>query len=178
VPIPGASALTAAISAAGLDAECFAFVGFLPTQAKARRAMLAKYAALPAALVFYEAPHRIAGTLGDLVHALDARRVLTVARELTKTFETIARMPLAEAPAWLDADANRSRGEFVLVVDLPPVDVATDELSPEAIALLDALLEELSASRATRVAAKITGLPRELLYAQALRMKPEPLAPA
>ena len=140
--------------------------------------LLAKYAALPAALVFYEAPHRIAGTLGDLVHALDGRRVLTVARELTKTFETIARMPLAEAPAWLDADANRSRGEFVLIVDLPPADVATDELPMEAIALLDALLEELSPSRATRVAAKITGLPRDLLYAQALRMKPEPLAPA
>jgi len=178
VPIPGASALTAAISAAGLDAECFAFIGFLPTQVKARRAVLATYAPLPAALVFYEAPHRIAGTLRDLVHALDGRRVLTVARELTKTFETIATLPLADASAWLDADANRSRGEFVLIVDLPPADVRANELSAEAIALLDALLAELPPSRAARVAAKITGLPRELLYAHALTMKPEPSAPA
>jgi 16S rRNA (cytidine1402-2'-O)-methyltransferase len=178
VPIPGPSAVATAVSAAGLDAECFAFVGFLPTQAKARRAVLATYAALPAALVFYEAPHRIAGTLRDLAHALDARRVLTIARELTKTFETIASMPLADASAWLDADPNRSRGEFVLIVDLPAADAGTTELSADAIALLDALLEELPPSRAARVAAKITGLPRALLYAHALTLKPGPGAPA
>ena len=178
VPIPGASALIAAISAAGLHAECFAFIGFLPTQAKARRSVLATYAALPAALVFYEAPHRIAGTLRDLAHAFDGRRILTVAREVTKTFETIAAMPLADASAWLEADPNRSRGEFVLIVDSPPADVRADELSAEAIAVLDALLAELSPSRAARVAAKITGLPRALLYAHALAMKPEPPAPS
>ena len=91
VPIPGASALAAAVSAAGLEAERFVFVGFLPTQAKARRELLAAFAALPAALVFYEAPHRVARYVAALRAALDGRRSLTIAREITKTFETIAR---------------------------------------------------------------------------------------
>ena len=106
VPLPGASAVAAAVSAAGLDAESFVFIGFLPQQAKARRAMLATFAPLPAALVFYEAPHRVADTLRELGQALEGPRMLTIARELTKAFETIARMPLADAPMWLAADAE------------------------------------------------------------------------
>jgi 16S rRNA (cytidine1402-2'-O)-methyltransferase len=173
VPLPGASAMTAAISAAGLDAESFAFIGFLPQQAKARREALATFAPLPLALVLYEAPHRVADTLGDLVQALGGHRMLTVARELTKAFETIARMPLADALAWLAADANRLRGEFVLIVDAPPAQARGETISTEAHTLLDALLAELPPSRAARVAAKITGLPRDVLYAHALTMKPE-----
>jgi len=173
VPVPGASALTAAVSAAGIDAGSFVFVGFLPQQAKARRATLATYASLPAALVFYEAPHRIADTLTVLCEALDGRRTLTIARELTKTFETIASMPLAAGPAWLAADANRARGEFVLIVDAPAADARAESLPADLHALLDALLAELPPSRAARVAARITGLPRDVLYAQALAMKPE-----
>lgn len=176
VPVPGPSAATAAISAAGLDAESFVFVGFLPQQAKARRATLATYAPLPAALVFYEAPHRIADTLKVLSESLDGRRTLTIARELTKTFETIASMPLADAPAWLAADANRSRGEFVLIVDAAAADARAEQSPADVHALLEALLAELPPSRAARVAAKITGLPRDVLYAQALAMKPEPAA--
>lgn len=176
VPIPGASALAAAVSAAGLDAERFAFLGFLPSQSKARRALLQSYAAIPAALVCYEAPHRVAETLADLAQTLDPRRSLTIARELTKTFETIVRMALADAPAWLAADPNRSRGEFVLIVDAPEADVPASEISAGASALLAALLTELAPSRAARVAAKVTGLPREALYARALAMKPEPSA--
>ena len=107
VPLPGASAMTAAISAAGLDAESFAFIGFLPQQAKARREALATFAPLPLALVLYEAPHRVADTLGDLVQALGGHRMLTVARELTKAFETIARMPAKTARATPAANTTR-----------------------------------------------------------------------
>ena len=173
VPLPGASAVAAAVSAAGLDAESFVFIGFLPQQAKARRAMLATFAPLPAALVFYEAPHRVADTLRELGQALEGPRMLTIARELTKAFETIARMPLADAPTWLAADPNRSRGEFVLIVDAAPAQALAEVISTEASALLEALLTELPPSRAARVAAKLTGLPRDLLYAHALTLKPE-----
>ena len=172
VPIPGASALAAAISAAGLAAERFVFVGFLPAAAKARRGLLATYATLPAALVMYEAPHRVGDAVRDVAQALDGRRTLVVARELTKTFETIARMPLADAAAWLDADANRSRGEFVLIVDAPQADAPAGATSTGTDALLAALLAELAPSRAARVAAKVTGLSRDELYARALQLKP------
>jgi 16S rRNA (cytidine1402-2'-O)-methyltransferase len=173
VPIPGASAVAAAISAAGIAAERFAFIGFLPSQAKAQRQVLETFASLAAALVFYEAPHRIAETLGAIAQVLDGRRMLTIARELTKTFETLARMPLADGVAWLDADPNRTRGEFVLVVDAPVTgdEPASDALTPDAKRVLSALLEELPPSRAARVAAVLTGLSRERLYAQALALK-------
>ncbi|HEY5861803.1 MAG TPA: 16S rRNA (cytidine(1402)-2'-O)-methyltransferase, partial [Casimicrobiaceae bacterium] len=107
VPIPGPSAVTAALCAAGLDAERFVFLGFLPAQVKARRVLLASVAALPMALVVYEAPHRVRATVAELALALPGGRTLVVARELTKMFETIARVPLADGAAWLDAEPNR-----------------------------------------------------------------------
>ena len=171
VPIPGPSALAAAVSVAGLTAERFVFVGFLPAQSKARMQLLDDYGALPAALVFYEAPHRIRATLHKLAQVLDGRRFVTIAREITKTFETIARMPLAEATAWLDADADRTRGEFVVVVDEPPASDVPADLSAETDRLLRALLDELPPARAARVAAQVTRLPRERLYARALALK-------
>jgi 16S rRNA (cytidine1402-2'-O)-methyltransferase len=171
VPVPGPSALAAAISAAGLIAERFAFVGFLPMQAKARRQAIAEIATWPVALVFYEAPHRVAATVGDLAAALDSRRTIVIAREITKAFETIASMPLAAAPAWLDEDANRARGEFVLIVDEGPKQDAPDALSPEVQRLLAALVAELPPARAARVAAQATGIARDVLYARALALK-------
>jgi 16S rRNA (cytidine1402-2'-O)-methyltransferase len=169
VPIPGATALACAISAAGLAADQFAFIGFLPSRAKARRDRLAAIASWPVALVFYEAPHRIADTLGDLVQALDGQRTITVARELTKTFENIATMALDEALAWLAADANRARGEFVLIVDAPLEDAVSHPM--DADRLLAALLEELPPARAARVAAALTDRPRGVLYARALELQ-------
>ena len=171
VPIPGASAVAVAVSVAGLDAGRFAFVGFLPTQAKARRTLLQAFAVLPAALVIYEAPHRIAATLAELAHAIDPRRELTIARELTKQFETIATLPLGDATAWLAADANRSRGEFVLIVDEAPGEADAQPRAGDAGRVLDALLEELPPARAARVAAKLTGVSRETLYGEALKRK-------
>ena len=169
VPVPGPSAVAAAISAAGLVAERFAFIGFLPAQAKARREFFAVIAAWPIALVFYEAPHRIAATLDELADALDARRTVVIAREITKTFEAIASMPLATARGWLDEDANRARGEFVLIVDAPLKEGAA-ELSPDVQRLLAALVTELPPARAARVAAEATGVARDALYARAVAL--------
>ena len=171
-PIPGANAAIAALSAAGLDAAHFVFLGFLPTQRKARRESLAQMATVPAALVVYEAPHRVRATVNDLTEALGGHRRLVVARELTKKFETIARMSLAEAGEWFAADAHRERGEFVLVVDAPGEAAKGEPGGLDVRRLLAALIEELPPARAARVAAAATGLPRDALYAQALALKP------
>jgi len=172
VPVPGPSAVAAAVSAAGLAAERFAFLGFLPSQPKARRALLAPLAALPLALVLYEAPHRVRDTVAFLAGALSGERTLVVARELTKMFETIAAMRLDGALAWLDADPNRQRGEFVLIVDAATHAASPAELSPDVERWLAALLEELPPARAARVAAAASGVPRAALYARALALRP------
>ena len=174
VPLPGPSALAAAVSAAGLDAEAFAFLGFLPQKAKARRELLAAFADVPAAIVVYEAPHRVRATIADLAAALGADRTLVVARELTKTFETITRIALGDADEWIAADPNRERGEFVLIVDVrPPSQRAAEEgLTADAERWLVALLDELPPARAVRVVAAATGIGREVIYARALALKP------
>jgi len=173
VPIPGACAAIAAVSAAGLEAERLLFLGFLPAAAKARRELLASVAREPCALVIYEAPHRVGATVAELGTALGGERILVVARELTKKFETITRMTLAEAPAWFAADPNRERGEFVLLVDAPAAPaVAPAESQLDWRRLLAALVVELPPARAARVAAAATGLPRDMLYAEALAIKP------
>ena len=176
VPIPGASAVAAALSVAGLEAEAFLFVGFLPSRAKARRDCLHALVSSPAALVFYEAPHRVHSTVSDLLTILGPDRTLVVARELTKIFETITRLPLGSAPAWLAADANRERGEFVLIVDAAGEKTREmeDTLSADAERWLCALLTELPPSRAARVVSTVTNVPRHAVYARALALKPEP----
>ena len=172
VPVPGANAAIAAVSAAGLAAERFLFLGFLPTGANARRELLAAIAHLPVALVLYEAPHRVRDTVTHLGDALDGQRTLVIAREITKKFEAIARMTLAEAPKWFAADPNHVRGEFVLLIDAAPAaQTATGDPSIDARRLLTALVAELPPARAARVAAAATGLPRDVLYAQAVALK-------
>ncbi|MEO8345930.1 MAG: 16S rRNA (cytidine(1402)-2'-O)-methyltransferase [Betaproteobacteria bacterium] len=174
IPLPGPSAVATAISAAGLDAEAFAFLGFLPQQAKARSERLAAFAALPVALVLYEAPHRVRETVIDLAVALGTERSLVVGRELTKTFETITRITLGEAEAWFAADANRERGEFVLIVDAPPAsDGLEDRLTAEVERWLVALLQELPPARAARVVSAVAGIKREVVYTRALALKPQ-----
>ena len=175
IPLPGPSALTTAVSAAGLDAESFVFLGFLPQQGKARRERLAAFAGLPVAVVIYEAPHRVRATVGDLVAALGGNRALVVGRELTKAFETITRVALGEADAWFAADPNRERGEFVLIVDAPPPQQrGVDEvLTADAERWLVALLQELPPARAARVVAAVAGIKRDVVYARALALKPE-----
>jgi 16S rRNA (cytidine1402-2'-O)-methyltransferase len=174
VPLPGPSAFTAAVSAAGLDADAFAFLGFLPQRAKSRRDLLAAFADVPAAIVVYEAPHRVRATAADLAAALGGDRALVVARELTKTFETITRIPLGEADGWFAADPNRERGEFVLIVDVRPASQHASDvaLTADAERWLVALLGELPPARAARVVAAATGIGRDVIYARALALKP------
>ena len=172
IPVPGPSAVTTAVSAAGLVAERFVFVGFLPAQAKARRELLEALAALPLALVLYEAPHRVRETVALLERALGGTRMIVIARELTTRFEEIARLPLADATDWLAADPDRTRGEFVLVIDAPgeePALAAT--LTPDVERWLAAMLAELSPAAASRVVASASGVPRETVYARALAIK-------
>ncbi len=169
VPVPGPSALTAALSASGVAADGVVFAGFLPARGAERKRRLAELAAGPWAIALFESPHRIEATLADLHAALGDRDVV-VCRELTKRFETIARVPLAGAVDWLRADENRSRGEFVLVVEGRPVE-ASAGVDPRRV--LEALLAELSVKQAAALAARITGANRSEMYAMALAMKDE-----
>lgn len=169
VPVPGPSALTAALSAAGVDAAHFLFYGFLPAKASARQTALAAVAALPYASVFYEAPHRLQETLADMTAAFGGQRELVIARELTKVFESWHRCPLREAGAWIAQDPARNKGEFVLIVagnDRPANDDA------QAHRTLALLLEELPLSRAVALAAQLTGAKKNALYQHALELKP------
>jgi len=164
VPIPGASALTAALCASGIAAAGVVFAGFLPSKGAERKRRLAQFAAGPWAIALFESPHRIEATLADL-HAALGERDVVVCRELTKLFETIARIPLSQAVDWVKADANRSRGEFVLVVEGRPVEATA---TVDAKRVLEVLLAELSVKQASSLAAKITGVSRSELYPMAL----------
>lgn len=165
VAVPGPCALVAALSIAGLPTDRFTFIGFLPAKSGARRQALASLRAVPHTLVAYEASHRIVDTAGDLAAVLGPDRPVMLARELTKRFEQSVACPAGDLPGWLQADPNRQRGEFVLVIAGAPV-AASDDV--EAAAVLKVLLAELPASRAARVAAELTGLPRKRLYEMAL----------
>jgi 16S rRNA (cytidine1402-2'-O)-methyltransferase len=163
-PLPGPNAAAAAISAAGFPAGRFLFAGFLPAQAGARRKAL-EALELPFPLVFYEAPHRVRETLEALAERFGAEREIVVARELSKKFEEVARMPLGAAPAWLDARRERALGEFVLVV-APGEERAAAAVDAERV--LEVLLAALSPSEAAKLAARITGQPKGELYRKAL----------
>lgn len=167
VPIPGASALTAALSASGIAADGVVFAGFLPAKGAERKRRLAQLAAGPWAIALFESPHRISATLVHLHAALGDRDVV-VCRELTKKFETITRVALSQAVAWLGADEDRSRGEFVLVVEGRPVETAP---GADPATVLAVLLAELSVKQAAGLAAKITGANRSELYRMALALK-------
>lgn len=168
VPVPGPCAAIAALSASGLTAPHFHFHGFLPVKQAGRRSALEALRGVNATLVFYEAPHRVLETVDDLVAVLEPAREIVVARELTKLFEQVARMPLADAPAWLRGDANRQRGEFVLLVGPAP---AVEGIPPEAERVLKLLLEELPLKSAAKLAAAITGLSKNALYDHALQLR-------
>lgn len=171
VPIPGASAVITALSAAGLGQGAWLFHGFLPPKSGARKQTLQNLSGVEAALVFYEAPHRVAETIDDMIAVLDPVRGLTIARELTKRFESIVTLPLSEAPAWLATDPNHLRGEFVLVVHPPTTASCADDT--EAQRILAVLLSELPASVASKLTAQLTGRKKAELYKMALAMKPE-----
>lgn len=167
VPIPGACAMVAALSAAGLPSDRFAFEGFLPAKEVARRTQLQALENDPRTLVFYEAPHRILETLQDMLAIFGAEREVVVAREITKTFETIKGGNLAEMAAWVAADSNQQRGEIVLLVR-GAIRVDTGEISPDQERVMKILLEELPVKQAAAIGAKLTGLKKNFLYQWAL----------
>ena len=174
IPLPGASAAIAALSAAGMSEDRFLFVGFLPAKSSARRSAIMELAPVAAALVIYEAPHRVLETVADLAAVLEPQREIVIAREITKLFEQIERLPLPDAVAWLLADTNRQRGEFVLLVSgAPPID--PDAMDASAERVLAILLAELPLKQAAKLAAEITGQPKNALYQRALALKDQAL---
>lgn len=174
VPLPGASSVVTALSAAGDSAAAgFAFHGFLPAKGSARSQALARAVAEPLACVLFEAPHRIEALADALATACPERRV-SICRELTKQFEQIDTTSCAALPAWLALDADRCRGEFVLVLHALPA-VAADAAGPSASAerLLLTLLAALPLRQAVDLAAEACELPRKALYQRALAWKAE-----
>ncbi|MCX8113967.1 MAG: 16S rRNA (cytidine(1402)-2'-O)-methyltransferase [Burkholderiaceae bacterium] len=174
VPIPGASSFTAAASAAGIEAGEVRFVGFLPAGANKRLARLRAIAAHAAACVLFEAPHRVAATARELAAVLDPQRRVVVARELTKKFETIVALPARDLPAWIER--HEPRGEYAIVIDAARIEsggAPAAELDETTRRWLAALAEALPAARAAAVAAKATGLPRELLYRELTALRGE-----
>jgi 16S rRNA (cytidine1402-2'-O)-methyltransferase len=169
VALPGASSVAAALSVAGdTRGQGFDFVGFLPNKAGERDALLRELAQRPRSVVLFEAPHRIQALASALAQALPARSV-TVCRELTKQFETVQTLDATELPAWLAADAQRRRGEFVLVLHAAPVDTVGDRAQEEALRVLDLLLAApLPLKQAVALAAEISGAKRNALYDAAL----------
>ena len=168
IALPGASAAVTALSASGLTDARFHFVGFLPAKTRQRETALQELVALQAALVFYEAAHRIVETVQSMLQVFGPTRQVVLARELTKLFEHIHRCPLGEAVAWLEQDANRQRGEFVVLLEgAQPVEGE----DAEGERVLRILLEELPVKQAAALAAQITGQKKNALYERALQIR-------
>ena len=167
-PVPGACALIAALSAAGLPSDRFVFEGFLPAKTVGRRARLELVREEPRTLIFYEAPHRILECLQDMREVFGGERQALLARELTKTFETLQGMPLDQLCEWVAADANQQRGECVVLVAGWQAPEGEAAVSVEALRVLDLLLAEMPLKRAAALAAQITGVRKNLLYQTAL----------
>ncbi len=170
VPIPGVSAVIAALSASGIVQNGFLFHGFLPASGAARRKALEALKAQTVTLVFYEAPHRIVESVNDMANVLGAERRITFAREITKTFETIYSCDLADAKAWLEADTNQQRGEFVLLVEAAAIKAA-EEFSEDTVRILKLLMVDLPLKQAVKLAADITNAKKNDLYEFALALK-------
>ena len=162
VPVPGPNAAVAAYSAAGFESGRFLFAGFLPARPKPALEELD----VPWPVILYEAPHRVLATAQALLERFGPEREIVIGRELSKKFEEVARMKLAEAPAWLAAGPHRQAGEFVLVLG-PAARKSADLAGAERV--LGILMEAMPAGEAAKLAARISGLPRNLLYRSALK---------
>ena len=169
IPVPGPSALLAALSVAGLPTDRFRFEGFPPAAQTARRKRLRDLQGEPATWVLYESSHRILDCVGDLIAVLGPDRGIFIAREMTKQFESHFRGSLAEAAAWLESDENQRKGEFVLLLaGYEAKDQATERL-PEALRIVSLLQSELPLTRAAALAAKITGVRKKPIYEAAVK---------
>lgn len=170
VPVPGCSAVIAAMCAAGVPTDRFIFEGFLPAKKSNRQQFLDQFVDEPRTVVFYESTHRIVESLRDMQQVLGADRYVVIARELTKTFETIHGAALQELIAFVEADPNQQKGEFVVLVQGVQAQVSED-IDAAALKTLDVLLEELPVKQAAALAAKITGHKKNKLYQAALERK-------
>jgi len=168
VPVPGACALIAALSAAGLPVTQFAFEGFSPRTSSARKTFFNERLMCPTTWVFYESSHRILASLQDMAEILPLDRQIVIARELTKLHETIVKTSLGEALKLVEQDANMRKGEFVVIVDGATIDKKEQIITPEQEKILRVLLGECSIKTAVAMAVEITGVRKKLLYQAAL----------
>ncbi|MBG6288886.1 MULTISPECIES: 16S rRNA (cytidine(1402)-2'-O)-methyltransferase [Pseudomonas] len=168
VPVPGACALIAALSAAGLPSDRFVFEGFLPAKAAGRRGRLEALVDEPRTLIFYEAPHRVLECIEDMVAIFGDERPALLARELTKAFETLKGLPLGELREFVASDSNQQRGECVLLVAGKPAPEGDEAVDAHTLRVLDLLLAEMPIKRAAALAAEITGARKNQLYQIAL----------
>lgn len=163
VPLPGACAVITALSASGLPSDRFSFEGFLPAKSKGRKDKFMEIAKAERTCIFYESPHRITESLADMLEVLGPEREVVLARELTKTYETIQGLPLGELIAWIEEDDNRKRGEMVLLIHghREPVN---EELPDEATRTLAILVKDLPLKKAAAATAEIYNLKKNALY--------------
>ncbi|WP_426358701.1 16S rRNA (cytidine(1402)-2'-O)-methyltransferase [Pseudocolwellia sp. HL-MZ19] len=168
-PIPGACAAIAALSAAGLPTDRFSFEGFLPSKSGARQATLLNLANEERTMVFYDAPRRAIDTVADIVTVLGGERYVVIARELTKTFETIYSDTAENLLTWLNEDPNQLKGEMVLIIEGFKVD--PNAISPKIIDTLKLLLKEMKPKTACAITAEIYGVKKNALYDIALELK-------
>ena len=170
IPVPGACAAIAALSAAGLPSDRFVFEGFPPAKSAARRAVFEKLREEARTLIFYESPHRILESLKEMTEIFGPEREAVLARELTKQFETVRDGTLTELSEWVNRDPHQQLGEFVILIHGVPR-AEREAVDEEAERVLRILLEELPVSQAAALAAKITGLKKNKLYEYALSLK-------
>jgi len=168
VPIPGPSALIAALSAAGLATDRFVFEGYLPAKSGPRRKRLSELVSETRTLIFYETPYRILEFIRDAIFVFDADRMVTIARELTKIHETIHRDRLGNLPDWLDSEQACLKGEFVILIQ---GGTRQQQQNEDVRRILKILLQEISLKDAVNIAAKITGRKRNEVYKQAIEMQ-------
>ena len=169
VPIPGPSAAITALSVSGLPSDRFCFEGFLPAKSQARQKRLQELAVEPRTLIFYEAPHRILDSLKDMVVCFGPQRPAVIARELTKTFETVLRDNLDSLQSQIQIDPNQQKGEFVILVQ--GIEAAQRMSQTDQDRLLQVLLAELPVKQAASLASKISGVKKNQLYDRALQLK-------
>ena len=164
VPLPGACAAITALCASGIASDRFCFEGFLPAKSKARKDKLENIAEEDRTLIFYESTHRILDTLEDMQSVLGEERYIVLAREITKTWETITGNTIKNLREWLLEDPNRTKGEMVLIVEGKPKSDNNEEISPQAVKALELIAEELPLKKAAAIVAELYGYKKNALY--------------
>lgn len=164
VPLPGACAAITALCASGIASDRFCFEGFLPAKSKARKDKLQNIAEEDRTLIFYESTHRILDTLEDIETVLGADRYMVLAREITKTWETISGDTVSNLRQWLAEDPNRTKGEMVLIIEGKPKAEDDDSFNPQAIKALTLIANELPLKKAAAIVAELYGYKKNALY--------------